>query len=747
MHFAHSLDNTNGHDEWHKLQEHLIATGEMASEFAKEFDAQRAAKLAGLLHDLGKYSAPFQERLSGSGKPVDHSTAGAQEVVSLTNGADRMDQVMAQIVAYCIAGHHTGLANYADLQRRLAEKSIAPLDKIWLKEIEVETSNLCPPALKDRAKLTKDTIAFQTAFLGRMIFSCLVDADFKDTERFYSKHQNIVIDRAWPDLCANIDLLLTRFNAYMDDKQKKARSTPLNALRQQILQQVRSRVAEDTGLFTLTVPTGGGKTLASLGFALDHAKEKNLRRIIYAIPFTSIIDQNAAIFREVLGENYVLEHHASIDDNCIIGKEARSKLRLAMEDWAAPVIVTTNVQLFESLFSNSPSSCRKLHNLACSVIILDEAQTLPFRLLRPCLAALDELARNYGITIIFCTATQPAFDARYFDRGVGLALENRELAPDPSGLAQKLQRTKIAHGHELDDTALITALSKNQQALIIVNGRQHALNLYNKAQQEGLDGLVHLTTRQYAVHRRQLLAQIRQKLKQGEPCRVIATSLVEAGVDVDFPRVWRAEAGLDQIAQAAGRCNREGLRSIDESIVTVFKPKESKPPREIAEMAAAFRRMAHKFDNLLAPEAIRSYFEEIFWSKGRNSLDQKKILDEFGISAGRLVFNYKNTAQNFQMIESGLKPIIIAHDETVRYILDRLNNPASSPGKAARELQPYIVQVPPRDFENLRKNERVGYHYSSLWGEQFAVLQDDALYKPAVGLLWEQADLLEDTLF
>lgn len=356
---------------------------------------------------------------------------------------------------------------------------------------------------------------------------------------------------------------------------------------------VRRGAATSTGLFTLTVPTGGGKTLASLGFALDHAKQHNLRRIIYAIPFTSIIDQSASVFRSVLGDEYILEHHSSLDEDTFKAREQRDKLRLAMEDWAAPVVVTTNVQLFESLFANRPSRCRKLHNLANSVIILDEAQTLPLRLLRPCLAALDELAKHYGATIVLCTATQPALDIREFKHG-GLELAGRELAPDPKELAQKLRRVQIVRGHELDDDNLVSALAEQEQAMIIVNTRKHALDLYKKAKQAGLDGVIHLTTRQYAAHRRGILDRVRLDLKEGRPCRLIATSLVEAGVDIDFPRVWRAEAGLDQIAQAAGRCNREGKYPVEQSLVTIFKAKDNKPPREVAQLAEDFGRMADK---------------------------------------------------------------------------------------------------------------------------------------------------------
>ena len=340
--------------------------------------------------------------------------------------------------------------------------------------------------------------------------------------------------RQWPQLPDVAGDLLARFDAHMAELAAVAKATPVNTLRAEILSHVRSRASTDRGLFTLTVPTGGGKTLASLAFALEHAKRHNLDRIVYAIPFTSVIDQTASIFREVLGAEVVLEHHASIDKSRIEGREARDKLRLAMEDWAAPIVVTTNVQLFESLHSNRPSRCRRLHSLAKSVIILDEAQTIPLPLLRPCLAVIGELARNYSASIVLCTATQPAVRATEFEGGLPLSPE-RELAPDPAHLHEQLKRVRVAHLGDQTDDELVVSLASEPQGLVIVNSRAHALSLYRRAA-ASLDGVVHLTTRQYAAHRRRVLADVRERLKRGKPCRLIATSLIEAGVDLDFPR-------------------------------------------------------------------------------------------------------------------------------------------------------------------------------------------------------------------
>jgi len=619
--FAHSGEKADESD-WQQLTDHLHNVAKLAGEMAAVFGCSRQAYLAGLLHDLGKYNPAFQRRLKGDVTRVDHSTAGAALLQSMAKGRDLG---MAELIAYSIAGHHAGLADKsgespACLTDRLAG-FVDELDPIWKKEITLDIANLYPAHFK----FEKAHAAFQFALLGRMIFSCLVDADFKDTEAFYVALKSIKADRDWQSLQSLLPRFHAAFEAYMDRMPKA--DTSVNRLRREILTHIRGKASMEPGLFTLTVPTGGGKTLASLAFALDHAKAHGLRRIIYAIPFTSIIDQTVKIFRDILGDDHILEHHSAIEEENAREWTGKDKLRLAMEDWAAPVVVTTNVQLFESLFAARPSKTRKLHNIAGSVIILDEAQTLPLNLLAPCVRALDELARNYGCSIILCTATQPALDARGLPgHPAGLKLEGRELAPDPHGMGRAFKRVTIRHGGEMSNDILIAALAETEQALIIVNSRKHALALYREAEAAGLAGLVHLSTRQYAAHRKIILDMIRARLKDGTPCRVIATSLVEAGVDLDFPRVWRAEAGLDQIAQAAGRCNREGRREIVESIVTIFSAPDFPPPAEIRGLTGDMKRMAGNHADLLSPPALQEYFEEVYWRKGPDGLDRKSIL-------------------------------------------------------------------------------------------------------------------------
>lgn len=759
MHYAHSTEREDRSD-WQSLPDHLRAVAELAGERGDKFGAREAAKMSGWLHDLGKYSTAFQAYIAGRGQSADHSTAGAREVLRLA--ASGADKLVTELVAYAIAGHHAGLPDRqggsACLDIRLKEKKLPDLDPVWTTEIEAENRGLFPPQFALR-QISREHAAFQLALLGRMIFSCLVDADFLDTESHYAKVSGASVDRAWPALKDNIDDLISAFDAFMDRKlagiPEQERGTPVNILRRDILTQVRGKASMPKGVFTLEVPTGGGKTLASLAFALEHAKHWNMDRIVYSIPFTSIIDQTAEILRAVLGEKWVLEHHSQIESEADRGEDRdrlqdqrpEAKLRRAMENWDAPVVVTTNVQLFESLFSHRPSRCRKLHNLANAVIVLDEAQTIPLHVLRPCVAALDELARNYGCTVVLCTATQPALLAPAFAGGFE---KTQELAPNPEQLHDSFRRVTLRVAAKLSDDALIAELSEVDQGLVIVNSRKHALALYRAAKAKGLDGLVHLTTRQMAADRKEILAMVRSKLHTEEPCRLIATSLIEAGVDISFPRVWRAEAGLDQIIQAAGRCNREWERPKEESFVVVFRPTEARPPHEIAAFAEAMGRVSPKHPDLFSKAAIELYFREVYWQTG-DGLDRIQVRNlngetvpgsvqaSFSVSGGATNFSYRTVGEAFRLIKDGMEPVIIALEDQPKKILSalRCGMPA---GKAARELQRYLVQVPPRARNALIDNGHA--EFVEGFDTQFVVLKTESFYSREEGLVWEKADEL-----
>lgn len=754
--FAHS-GNPEAATDWQLLCDHLMAVAIRAAENARPFGLDRLAYVAGLLHDLGKYDPRFQQRLRGMNIRVDHSTAGAW---LLQNETPPAYKTMAEIVGYCILGHHAGLPDMwgdASCFARRVDEHKSNLDPAWRNELQLEFKNLDPRGTA-LAKASSDPAqrAFDLSVVTRFLFSALVDADYRDTEDYYVSLGQRRADRAWATLADLLPEFTVKFDDYMA---KLPAAGEVNALRGEILAHVRANSAMSPGLFTLSVPTGGGKTLASLGFALDHAAKYGHRRIVYSIPFTSIIDQVAGIFRDVLGDEHILEHHSAIDEDegQSHNKERKrldtsDRMRLAMEDWAAPVIVTTNVQLFESLFSARTSRARKLHNIAGSIIVLDEAQTIPRPLLKPCVYMLDTLARMFGCTIVLCTATQPALGKTRPDGQPGfpegLDLEGRELAPDPARLALELKRCQIVRAGAMDNAALVEALSREPQALVIVNSRRHALELYKEMVAAGLGGVVHLTTRQCAAHRRKILADVRERLKSGAPCRVIATSLIEAGVDVDFPKVWRAQAGWDQIMQAAGRANREGKRPIEESIVTVFEAPDYPPPMEIRGLIGdTDRALAAQANDIQSPEAIERYFREVYWRMA-DRLDgrqpDKAIIPRLKFDRTGTDFSFRSIAADFRMIDSTMLPVIVPYDDMAKETVEQLSKEWISSGALARKLQTYVVQTPPKACDLLIQNGHAHYACREQRGDQFVVLLNHTLYREDIGLLWEDAAYLAE---
>ena len=577
-----------------------------------------------------------------------------------------------------------------------------------------------------------------------------MDADYLDTEAFYLNLENKASERGgYPDLNAlqhNFNQFINAFRRRIAQSsaqtEAEKRNAALNRLRSEILDYAVEQAAQPQGLFTLTVPTGGGKTFTSMAFALEHAKRHGMRRVIYVIPFTSIIEQNAAEFRKAFGEfgeQAVLEHHSTFDDGKLQNEATKDKLRLASENWDAPIVVTTAVQFFESLFADRSSRCRKLHNIAGSVIILDEAQMLPLNLLLPIMQAIKELAQNYRCSVVMCTATQPAVQA---ENGFYRGFENvREIAPKPTALFDKLRRTTVQHIGTQTDADLLAKLGEHPQMLVIVNNRRHARSLYDQAKY--LDGTFHLTTLMCAKHRSQKLDEIRGRLKNGEPCRVIATSLIEAGVDVDFPLVMRAEAGLDSVAQAAGRCNREGKRPSENSFVWIFAPEEQwKAPPELATQAAVMRLTANSFsDDLLSTQAVAAYFAELYQLKG-SELDNKKILKMHNDAGQSLDFPFQTIVDKFRMIESHMQPLIIPFDGEAENLISSLQH-ADHIGGLLRKLQPYTVQIPEKALAALYKAGRIEPINEKNVGKQFYTLIGLDLYDEVAGLSWEDTAFLK----
>jgi len=736
--YAHSSEKTDKSD-WQLLSNHLETVGRLAAKNAAYFDAEALAKNAGILHDIGKYSQEFQSRLEG-GKKVDHATAGAQM-------AQQQWGKFGRLLAYIIAGHHVGLANGVDtgetrstLTDRL-KKSIPALDEIWKQEISL-SDDLKFPAFE----LTNNFQGFQLAFLTRMLFSCVVDADYLDTEAFYLKLEDKQPrNTAYPSL-VQFQQTLNQHLQQLTDKVSKNGSETVNHLRKEILFHSREQAVLEPGLFSLTVPTGGGKTLTSMAFALDHAIKYQLRRIIYVIPFTSIIEQNARVFRNIfspLGDNVVLEHHSAFDDTGFHNQETKDKLRLVMENWDAPVIVTTAVQFFESLFADRTSKCRKLHNITGSVIILDEAQMLPITLLRPTMAAIDELAKNYKCSLVLCTATQPALYQPDFYGGfiVGQAKgEVREIAPNPAQLYIELERVTVRYIGIQTDDQLADKIKHQEQILIIVNNRRHARAIFDAVRES--ENVYHLTTLMCAKHRKKILDEIRVKLKSGQDCKVISTSLIEAGVDVDFPLVMRAETGLDSIAQAAGRCNREGLGKKEQSEVLIFTAPDWKAPPELEQNAASMRHVLRNYEsNLLSPEAIKAYFSDVYWRKGEE-LDAKGLLKTHQDHYANLSFPFESIAKDYRIIENYMHPIIIPYDKEAEMLINKLRY-TERVGSIPRKLQPYLVQVPEQAFIALKSAEAISPIQPERLAEQFWEMCSSNLYSERAGLDWSDPTYID----
>lgn len=689
-------------ESWHLhiLEDHLRDVSQLCGNFANGFNEKSIdwAKLAGIWHDLGKYSADFQKmictrsgynpeaHLEGQAGKVNHSSAGA------LHARIKLGDTAGKILGYLIAGHHAGLPDWhggldGRLQIDTTENSALyqlalngniPKDILepdtWLKSLNL-------PALANPKVASFHPMAI--SFWIRMLFSCLVDADFLDTEAFMD-HEKKDQRSQFPSLAD----LKKSFDAYMALKLQESIPTPLNQLRRQILETCLSKTDLPSGIYTLTVPTGGGKTLTSLAYALQHALHYGKNRIIYVLPFTSIIEQTATVFREALAEagiDCVVEHHSSIE----VSRET-SQSRLATENWDAPIILTTNVQFFESLFANRTSQCRKLHNITNSVVILDEAQQIPPEFKTPIEDALNLLARDYKTTIVLSTATQPALALEYAG----------ELAPEPNRLFTELKRVHIQIPESLTEPVawetLAEELTAQPKVLCIVNRRNDASALFRLMPTGGY----HLSALMCAAHRTKVIAEIKQKLQDPEALvRVISTQLVEAGVDMDFPMVYRALAGLDSIAQAAGRCNREGkLKELGQ--VKVFVPPSAAPIGMLRKAALKSKELLYGQQSLeQSPQLFQQYFE-LFYA-AINSHDAKGIVELLSMHDKQPHFQFKEAAIKFQLIDdSQSSTILIPFDEQAVGLLSALQSQDVSRG-LLRKLQRYTVSIPKQTAQRM----------------------------------------------
>lgn len=696
--YAHSLEDESP-TKWQGLKEHLLNVAGLAGQFARAFDSESWGYCAGLWHDIGKYQAEFQERLLGRNVSVEHSGAGAAL-------ASRKNKEFGMPLAFVIAGHHAGLANPVSaepgapkpLRERLRENATT-LKKILAHvpdELVSHTLPQIPEFLRASSGQQRGNLSRNSEFWTRFLFSALVDADRLDSEMFCDPDKATLRSRF-----ADISSLRERLDSFIDNKARSLsdieKIQPVNLARAEILRACRSAAARSPGVFSLTAPTGGGKTLSAMSFALRHAEQHHLRRVIVVIPYTSIIEQNADVYRGSLGAENVVEHHSNLDSDKATsnqGEELTRRHELACENWDAPVVVTTSVQFFESLFSNHPSRCRKIHNIARSVIILDEVQLLPPGFLLSIVEALSELTTHYGCSIALSTATPPALAARErFEFGLtGI----REIVANPKELAEKLKRVEYSwpneHAPFMTWQQLAERMIESHQALAVVHKRDDARHLARELQTIAPgDRVWHLSALMCAAHRSEVLAQIKESLKREAACRVVSTQLVEAGVDVDFPVVYRALGGLDSIVQAAGRCNREGRH--ERGHVIVFRATTSPPrgtPRRAMEVTEALLREAGGILDPSDPGLFEKFFRMLYLVENQ---DVKQI------QTLRQEFNFASVGREFKLIEDGFtKSIIVPYGEAEKHLQELRKGPTR---KTLRSLQRFVVNIYPDAFAKL----------------------------------------------
>ena len=695
---AHS--GTDASPEGQPLKEHLNNVAELAAIFCEPFDAAEDGKQCGLYHDVGKYSEAVQRRIRGSTERVDHSSAGAVLLFENRNIPAAMS----------IAGHHSGLSDVGNrndmddsFMGRINRAKADGLEdySVWEEELprEIQSGHF-------------ETSPLGNYFYTKMLFSALTDADWLDTEAYFRNEPYFPPSEDLSGLKTTLDRYIS---PWWDAK------TQINQRRCKILRAAIEHGRDEPGLFTLTVPTGGGKTIASMAFALHHAERYGLRRVIYVIPYCSILEQTRQVFESVFGKECITAHYSGAEYT--YSEQTPDIRAFSAENWEAPIILTTAVQFFESLYSATPGKNRKLHNIAKSVIIFDEAQMLPVPFLRPCLAGISQLTERFGCSAVLCTATQPAVEPVL--RELVPKLDIREICPEPEQMYQEFRRVSYQYDGDLSDEELADKLSVYPQVLCVVNSRKQAQKLYS--QLSGTDGAFHLSTTMIPQDRKNALTTIRERLRRGQECRVISTSLIEAGVDVDFPVVYRALAGLDSIIQSGGRCNREGKRMRAESVVHIFQT-GAQAPRMLEQNIAAAERTIRRYEEIDSVEAIHHYFQFLLYTlKDKKQLDEKEIVP----SVEKLMF--ATVSQRFHLIDGVDFTVYIPLRKGAILVSQLRENGPSR--KLLRELDQYAVGMYRKRFEELCDSgvvERIS--------ETAGILLDLSLYSEKTGMLFDLSE-------
>ncbi len=701
-----------GTEIWHTLDDHNAGVLDRAITFATMFSGQEITALAAKWHDLGKYNPDFQiyleqchaAALAGTLPPekgVPHAIYGAMLASDLT----------AEFLAPLIAGHHAGLNDPATVKNRIEEPEKRKQFDIVLEEAKRAGMTLkLPEGIQQTINLPSSTL--EVEMLLRFAFSALVDADFLDTEAHFDDTRTELRKPT-----STLTQLQEKLAVHLENLSLTAKETAVNTVRSEVRNLCEQAASQPSGAFRLTVPTGGGKTLSGLMFALEHAQNHNLKRVIIAIPYTSIIEQTVRVYREIFGAENVLEHHSAarnekLDDteNPI---EAKTRAKLATQNWDAPLIVTTTVQLFESIFGRYTSQCRKLHNIARSVIILDEVQTLPLKLLIPITDALKTLtSERYGSSVVFCTATQPALEtSSSFFTGFPTG-SIRDIIP-PEIVKQhfsQLKRVKytVSLEPQLWET-LAEEWKQQNQILIVLNTRKDALQVLEALKPTKAVGrtleqriqnmleqskVLHLSTLLCGAHRQQVLETIRTRLNNNQDIQLVSTQVIEAGVDVDFSVMHRALGPLDRIVQAAGRCNREGKLPFGHA--KVFVPQGGGAPKgEYATALAEAKAMLEKGVNFDDPILFETYFRRLYSSVN---------LDQYGIQKLRKQLNYPEVEAQFKLIADDTSSVIVEFNAAAKHIVEGIQKRGFALRDDYRQLQPYLVNVRTRDLEQ-QKNQ------------------------------------------
>ena len=717
--YAHIALNVDNELRTQSLDSHSQGVGLIASRFAADFGCGSISLIMGLLHDKGKEQVEWQNYIQGvTGYNNEFSQvkcAPHHAYVGACIACKQYPQI-AHFIAQPIAGHHRGLYDYCDFVEVIKEG--IPYD--------VEIGEVMPFTFPRFSKLEK----YDYHQIVRMLFSCLVDADSLDTELFMTPEQAKLRGGY-----ATIEDLLVKLESHLQKLRNESQDTEVNHIRNYVQNQCVKESQKEKGFYSLTVPTGGGKTLASLLWALHHAVKNHQQRIIIAIPYTSIIVQTAAIFKGIFGEENVLEHHSNVNPEEIQDRELRERLQLAIENWDYPIIVTTNVQLFESLFSNKRSDCRKLHNIANSVIILDEVQTLPMGFYKPIVQMLDSLKRLFGVSVLFTTASQPILSGRIDGAnpfaGFDALPAIQEIIPIEAQLHDKLRRVELSFMEESQTYDQIAAkLIEHKRVLCIVNTRKDAKEIFDRLPNEGVR--LHLSRMMCPAHVSATIQLVKDALKDrgSEPVRVVATQLIEAGVDIDFPVVYRQEAGLDSILQAAGRCNREGRQEICTTYIFSLGKEHPLPPGFISQTNNARKGMGQQQD-WFAPEAMTTYFRQLH--SRIDNFDEKNIQDLLY----KRECEFEEAARQFHLIDDQTISVIISWNGSVSLYQHLLSEGPSY--MLLKKLAQFSVNIRERDFRKLQSIGAIEEPFEKI----YAITNPD-FYKKDTGLSMDN-QWLEET--